>query len=182
MINSTKEMVDINAYDVATEKCFTAYTEVIWNWSSLLHSLLISWLYQSSSRTLVTSRSCRQTCICCWHMVLSTPSRPTYYSCFYYCIFCVAHNSFPTELLLPQVCPADLPRACGLAHRENCGAGQQAGETCHQVLVKVGFEKGYIYFHLNFVLHLLYLVITGDRASRTRTETFCSVASGPLTP
>ena len=29
MINSTKEMVDINAYDVATEKCFTAYTEVI---------------------------------------------------------------------------------------------------------------------------------------------------------
>ena len=29
MINSTKEMVDIDAYDAAAEKCFTAYTEVI---------------------------------------------------------------------------------------------------------------------------------------------------------
>ena len=29
MINSTKEMVDIDAYAAAAEKCFTAYTEVI---------------------------------------------------------------------------------------------------------------------------------------------------------
>ena len=115
-------------------------------------------------------------------MVPSTSSRSTYYSWSYYCLFCVAHNFAPTEFLLPQVCPADLPRACGLAHGEHCGAGQQAGETCHQVLVKVGFKRGYIYFHFNFVFHLFYLVITGDRASRTRTETFCSVASGPLTP
>ena len=29
MINSTKGMVDIHAYEVVAEECFTAYTEVI---------------------------------------------------------------------------------------------------------------------------------------------------------